>query len=137
MLPFAAPAPMSSFHKPVSQLARCRSFRSGCPQVLLSFDQAFRLTQTAADLNEHAPGPVGRGMGSHPDDRTRALACVPLRRVIWAEEVAEAAMFLTSSGGRFITGHVLPVDGGASATFVAGQFGNPHPVGIDLKRQVV
>ncbi|SLN76285.1 2-(S)-hydroxypropyl-CoM dehydrogenase [Roseovarius gaetbuli] len=57
-------------------------------------------------------------MGSHPDDRARALARVPLRRMARAAEVAEAAMFLTSPGGRFITGHVLPVDGGSSATFL-------------------
>ncbi|WP_281252716.1 SDR family oxidoreductase [Roseovarius gaetbuli] len=66
----------------------------------------------------NAIAPVGRGMGSHPDDRARALARVPLRRMARAAEVAEAAMFLTSPGGRFITGHVLPVDGGSSATFL-------------------
>lgn len=68
-------------------------------------------------INAVAPGPVGRGMGSHPDERACALARVPLLRVADAEEVAAAAMFLTSPNGRFVTGHILPVDGGASATF--------------------
>ncbi|MGJ8544645.1 MAG: SDR family NAD(P)-dependent oxidoreductase [Sulfitobacter sp.] len=70
-------------------------------------------------INAVAPGPVGRGMGSKPEDRLRALARAPLLRVAEAAEVAAAAMFLSSAGGRFITGHVLPVDGGASATFFA------------------
>ncbi|KIN71037.1 SDR family NAD(P)-dependent oxidoreductase [Sulfitobacter guttiformis] len=71
-------------------------------------------------INAVAPGPVGRGMGSQPEDRRRAISRVPLMRVAEAAEVAAAAMFLTSAGGRFITGHVLPVDGGAGATFFAG-----------------
>ncbi len=70
-------------------------------------------------INAVAPGPTGRGMGSAPHDRARALERTPLRRAALAEEVAGAAMFLSSNTGRFITGHVLPVDGGASATFFA------------------
>lgn len=88
-------------------------------------------------INAVAPGPVGRGMGSQPEDRARALAHVPLMRVARAEEVADAAMFLTSPGGRFITGHVLPVDGGASATFFAERAANPTLLQNNLTRQVV
>jgi NAD(P)-dependent dehydrogenase (short-subunit alcohol dehydrogenase family) len=70
-------------------------------------------------INAVAPGPTGRGMGSASNDRTRALARIPLRRAAKPEEVAEAAMFLTSTAGRYITGHILPIDGGASSTFFA------------------
>ncbi len=83
----------------------------------MCFQQGGGLTRIT--INAVAPGPVGRGMGSAPEDRIRALARVPLLRVAQADEVAAAAMFLSSAGGRIITGHVLPVDGGASATFFA------------------
>lgn len=70
-------------------------------------------------VNAVAPGPTGRGMGSSALERIRALQRIPLRRAATPEEVAAAAMFLTSPAGRGITGHVLPVDGGATATFFA------------------
>lgn len=45
--------------------------------------------------------------------RRGMLATVPLGRLVTAEEVAAAGLFLASDEARFITGVALPVDGGA------------------------
>ena len=45
----------------------------------------------------------------------RAAAAVPLGRLPTPDDVAEAALFLASSGARSINGHLLMLDGGASA----------------------
>jgi NAD(P)-dependent dehydrogenase (short-subunit alcohol dehydrogenase family) len=44
--------------------------------------------------------------------RAEVLAGVPLQRYGTADEVAAAAMFLASEAAGYITGAVLPVDGG-------------------------
>lgn len=49
--------------------------------------------------------------------RNRILARTPMNRFGQAEDVAWAAAFLCSPASRFITGVVLPVDGGASIGF--------------------
>lgn len=41
-----------------------------------------------------------------------AVAMTPLRRMGTPEEIAEAALFLASDGGGYVTGQVLQVDGG-------------------------
>lgn len=80
-------------------------------------------------VNIVCPGPTETGM-------TRGLASVPavydgLRRAIplqrWghADEVAAAIVFLASADASFITGAVVPVDGGITAN--TGQF-TPRPI---------
>ncbi len=53
-----------------------------------------------------------------PDDPERAraafIAGIPLGRLAQPEDIADAAVFLSSDAARFITGVVLPVDGGRS-----------------------
>lgn len=44
--------------------------------------------------------------------RARAEGCHPLRRVGYANEVADATLFLCSDSARFITGQAIVVDGG-------------------------
>jgi len=46
--------------------------------------------------------------------RAEVLANVPLQRYGAAEEVAAAAVYLASPGAAYVTGVVLPVDGGIS-----------------------
>lgn len=86
------------------------------------------LTKTAAleaaafgvRVNAIAPGPtetemLGR-LTRDPSRRAAMVATVPLGRVGTPEEVAEAILFIASDKASFITGQVLCVDGGKSAT---------------------
>jgi 3-oxoacyl-[acyl-carrier protein] reductase len=65
-------------------------------------------------VNVVAPGFVDTDMtAALADDKKAAiLASVPLRRYATADEVAAAVTFLASADAAYITGAVLPVDGG-------------------------
>ena len=53
---------------------------------------------------------------SSPDDFERAFtATTPMGRFAEADEIADAVLFLAGSGSSFITGAILPVDGGNTA----------------------
>ena len=69
-------------------------------------------------VNAVAPGLLSTDvpMTAIREEREAALtATIPLRRSECADGVADAIVFLASEEARFITGHVLPVDGGISA----------------------
>jgi 3-oxoacyl-[acyl-carrier protein] reductase len=65
-------------------------------------------------VNVVAPGPITTEMtGALPDDRLAAItAAVPLGRFGTPDEVAETIRFLASDAAAYITGAVVPVDGG-------------------------
>ncbi|MFZ6002364.1 MAG: 3-oxoacyl-ACP reductase FabG [Actinomycetota bacterium] len=69
--------------------------------------------------NVVAPGPIATDMlASMPDDKLAALSGqVPVARIGTADEVAAAVKFLASQQAAFITGAVLPVDGGIGMGF--------------------
>ncbi|MGI9601619.1 MAG: 3-oxoacyl-ACP reductase FabG [Acidimicrobiales bacterium] len=65
-------------------------------------------------VNIVAPGPIATDMiEALPEDRQAAItAAVPLGRMGNVDDVAAAVRFLTSDSAGYITGVVLPVDGG-------------------------
>ena len=70
-------------------------------------------------VNSIVPGPIDgtegmRRLTPTEADRRTVEGAVPLRRFGTVEAVAGAALMLSSSLGDYITGVVLPVDGGAS-----------------------
>lgn len=56
-----------------------------------------------------------RALFQDPAIHARAVAIHPLGRVGTPEEVAQAVIWLCSPASSFITGHTLPIDGGALA----------------------
>ncbi|MEO1060251.1 MAG: 3-oxoacyl-ACP reductase FabG [Actinomycetota bacterium] len=64
--------------------------------------------------NVVAPGPVATDMLADLDEATREsiVEAVPLGRVAEPDEIAAAVTFLAGPGAGYITGAVLPVDGG-------------------------
>ena len=75
---------------------------------------ARELGSRSITANVVAPGPVATEMfGALSEEQQSAITdAVPLGRVADPAEVAAAVAFLASEGGAYITGAVIPVDGG-------------------------
>ncbi|MGB0114439.1 MAG: 3-oxoacyl-ACP reductase FabG [Ilumatobacteraceae bacterium] len=75
---------------------------------------ARELGSRSITVNVVAPGPVATDMtAALSDDRLAELtSMVPLQRVADADEIAGTVAFLASPDGAYITGAVIPVDGG-------------------------
>lgn len=82
--------------------------------VGLSRSLARELGSRSITVNVVAPGPVATDMtAALSEDRLKVLTeTVPLGRVADADEIAGAIAFLASSDAAYITGAVIPVDGG-------------------------
>ena len=83
---------------------------------------AVELAQYHIRVNCLAPGFIKTNMSTlalekDPERKKKVLARTPLGRLGKPEEVADAALFLVSDAASFITGVVLPVDGGNSIGF--------------------
>ena len=80
---------------------------------------ALEVAKSGIRVNAVAPGPTDTGMLTRftgTEENKAALAKqVPLGRLGLSEEVADSIVFIASDEARFITGHVLNVDGGHSA----------------------
>lgn len=79
---------------------------------------AHRLTRRKITVNAIAPGPFRSKMMSYildSEDGERAVAStVPLGRIGSPEDIVGAVLYLTSRAGSYLTGAVIPVDGGYS-----------------------
>lgn len=75
---------------------------------------ARELGSRSITVNVVAPGPVATDMtAALSEDRLKELtSAVPLNRVATPDEIAGVVAFLASSDGGYITGAVIPVDGG-------------------------
>ncbi len=86
---------------------------------MLTRQLALRLASESITVNAIAPGPFDSKMMAFllddADGRAAVAGHVPLGRVGRPDDVAGAALFLASRAGSYLTGVVLPVDGGVSA----------------------
>jgi len=83
---------------------------------------AVELAQYCIRVNCLAPGFIKTNMSTvalekDPERKKKVISRTPLGRLGKPEEVADAALFLISGSASFITGVVLPVDGGNSIGF--------------------
>ena len=95
-------------------------------------------------VNAICPGLVdvhdkSRPLTADPVNKAVAELVVPLKRVSRAEEIAEAALFLSSDASAYITGQVLTVDGGETTgdhfhvARKAFDLGRKYPEGQETK----
>jgi NAD(P)-dependent dehydrogenase (short-subunit alcohol dehydrogenase family) len=80
---------------------------------------ALEIAKSGIRVNAVAPGPTDTGMLTRftgtAQNKAALATQVPLGRLGLSEEVADGIVFIASDEARFITGHVLNVDGGHSA----------------------
>ncbi|MDB5479375.1 MAG: putative dehydrogenase [Caulobacteraceae bacterium] len=80
---------------------------------------ALETAKSGIRVNAVAPGPTDTGMLTRftgtAENKAALASQVPLGRLGLSEEVADGIVFIASDEARFITGHVLNVDGGHSA----------------------
>jgi NAD(P)-dependent dehydrogenase (short-subunit alcohol dehydrogenase family)/transposase len=81
---------------------------------------ALEVAKAGIRVNAVAPGPTDTGMLTRftgtPENKEALATGVPMGRLGLSEEVASAIVFIASAEASYITGHVLNVDGGHSAT---------------------
>lgn len=84
--------------------------------VGLTRSVARELASRGVTCNLVAPGPITTAMTEALSDKRQGemVAVVPLGRMGTAEEVASVIAFLCSDAASYVTGVVLPVDGGTS-----------------------
>ncbi len=80
---------------------------------------ALEIAKSGIRVNAVAPGPTDTGMLTRftgtVENKAALATQVPIGRLGLSEEVADGIVFIASDEARFITGHVLNVDGGHSA----------------------
>jgi NAD(P)-dependent dehydrogenase (short-subunit alcohol dehydrogenase family) len=84
---------------------------------------AVELAHFGIRVNCISPGFIKTNMSTlalekDPERKKKVLLRTPLGRLGKPEEVADAALFLVSNTSSFITGVVMPVDGGSSIGFI-------------------
>lgn len=74
-------------------------------------------------MNALCPGPVDTPLlrelfAKDPARAARRLIHLPMGRFAYAEEIANAALFLASDESSYVTASTFTVDGGATAAYV-------------------
>jgi NAD(P)-dependent dehydrogenase (short-subunit alcohol dehydrogenase family) len=81
---------------------------------------ALEIAESGIRVNAVAPGPTDTGMLTRftgtPENKAALVTGVPMGRLGLTEELADGVVFIASDEASFITGHILNVDGGHSAS---------------------
>lgn len=108
---------IDAFHIPKHETYAYSSSKAALHQ--LSIHLADQLAARHITVNVIAPGMFPSKMMQQTIDRVgedKMSEKVPLRRLTQGEDVAGTAIFLASHAASYITGAVLPVDGGTATT---------------------
>ncbi len=87
----------------------------------LSKAAALEYATSGIRINVICPGPTERTVlfdnltATSPEDKERMLSSIPMGRTARPEDMAEAVIWLCSEAASFITGLVMPVDGGMTS----------------------
>jgi len=95
---------------------------------LLTRVMAVELASHRIRVNAVAPGPIAPEPGRfiHNDAEQAAyIKLLPMRRFGSSEEVADCVLFLVSDESRYVTGHVLNVDGGMGGAGLMASAASP------------
>lgn len=90
--------------------------------IALTRTAALECATSGIRVNVICPGLTARTQLSEnlslaePGQRDKLIEVVPMKRMGEPEEIAEAVMWLCSEASSFITGHVMPIDGGLTAS---------------------
>jgi NAD(P)-dependent dehydrogenase (short-subunit alcohol dehydrogenase family) len=86
----------------------------------LTKSAALEAAASGVRVNAVAPGPTETGMLERltgtPDRKAAFYAAVPLKRGAKPEEIADAIVFLASERASFITGQIVRINGGKTAS---------------------
>jgi NAD(P)-dependent dehydrogenase (short-subunit alcohol dehydrogenase family) len=86
----------------------------------LTKSAALEAAASGVRVNAVAPGPTETGMLERltgtPDKKAAFYAAVPLKRGARPEEIADAIAFLASEKASFITGQIVRINGGKTAS---------------------
>ena len=83
---------------------------------------AVELAPLGIRVNAIAPGFIysemtAKALDSDPERKAKVFGRTPMGKMGHPEDIAEAAYFLATDASKYITGVVLPVDGGNSIGF--------------------
>jgi len=82
---------------------------------------ALESAEAGIRVNTILPGPTERTLlfeyltAAEPSEKEHLMEMVPLKRVATPEDMANAVLWLCSDEASFITGHVMPIDGGMTS----------------------
>ncbi len=80
---------------------------------------SFELASEGVTVNAVAPGPfltnIGNGRLHERDTVSAVLAAVPMKRIAHPDEIKGLTLLLASRASSFMTGAVIPIDGGSIA----------------------
>jgi NAD(P)-dependent dehydrogenase (short-subunit alcohol dehydrogenase family) len=83
---------------------------------------AVELSPMGIRVNAIAPGFIysdmtAKALDADPERKGRVMARTPMGRMGEPEDIGTAALYLSGDGARYVTGVVLPVDGGNSISY--------------------
>ena len=98
----------------IGNAGQCNYGASKAGVIGFTKSAARELASRGVTVNAVAPGFIETAMTAKisPEAREALLKQIPLGSLGQTEDIAHAALFLASPGARYITGQVLPVDGG-------------------------
>lgn len=111
----------TSVHVPIGELGISNGLRPGLAMVAKSL--ADELGPRGVRVNGLLPGRIATDRltylqsRSTPEARAAALAAIPLRRAGEPAEFGRVAAFVLSPAASYVTGAMIPVDGGTTPTY--------------------